>query len=103
MEGVLESAELIQDAAQGPDVRLVCVWLVLAYLRGHVVRRALHREGVIGGALQHLRDTKVSKFDGIILGQEYILRFEISVKNLATMNILQRQAKLHKPIHDLRL
>ena len=89
VESVLESAQLIQDAAQGPDVRLIGIRLVLAYFRRHVVRRALHCERVVAGALQHLGDTEVPKFDSIILGQEYILRFEIPVKNLATMNILQ--------------
>ena len=103
MEGVLESAKLIQDAAQGPYVRLIGIRLVLAYLRRHVVRRALHCERVVARALQHLGYTKVPEFDSIILGQEYILRFQIPVENLAAVDILQRQAKLYKPIHDLRL
>ena len=39
---MLEGAELIEDAAKGPDVRRVIVRLRLAHLGGHVVWSALH-------------------------------------------------------------
>ena len=42
-EGMLESGHLIHTAAQGPDVRLVVVWLVGEQLRTHIVWRANHR------------------------------------------------------------
>ena len=67
MERVFECAQLIKDAAQGPNVRLVSVWFVLTHLGRHIVWRTLHGHCTIMGSLKHFGDTKITHFDRIIL------------------------------------
>ena len=100
VKGVFERAELVQNATQGPNIRLVGVRFILAHLGGHVVRCSLDRHGMVLGALQHLRDTKVTQLHRIALGQENVLRLNIPMQNLTTVNVIEGKAQLDEPVHD---
>lgn len=54
VEGVLKGEQLVQEAPERPDVRLVVVRVVLKNLRRHVVRRADARYREVAGAPQEL-------------------------------------------------
>lgn len=51
--------------------------------------------------LQHFRDTEITQLDGVARSEEHVLGFEISVKNLSSMDVLERHADLHEPLHDV--
>jgi hypothetical protein len=56
---------------------------------------------MILSAFQYFWNTKISNFDSIKFGQENILRFHIPMKNFSGVNIIQSQAQLDKPVHNL--
>ncbi len=59
LEGNLEGAHLIEDAAEAPDVALVIIRLSLAQLRRDVARRADHRVS-LALAVQDFADAEVA-------------------------------------------
>lgn len=103
VEGVAERAHLVEDAAEGPDVRLLVVGLLLADLRGQVVGRADGGLGAVVGVLEHSGDAEVADFDLSVLVHEDVLRLEVSVEDLAVVDVLYGQRHLHEPVHDLVL
>ena len=56
---MLEGAELVEDAAEGPDVALVVVGLLLAELGREVVGGADDGVGEVLGLVEHLGDAEV--------------------------------------------
>jgi hypothetical protein len=54
VEGVVEGGHFVEDAAEGPDVRLVVVGLVFEDLRRHVVGGSDAGSSKVLGALHHL-------------------------------------------------
>ena len=73
LEGVLQRAQLVQHAAEAPNVAFVIVRLVLAYFRGEVVRRAHRGLGELRGAAEHLGHAKVSELAPAICRHEHVL------------------------------
>mmetsp|Transcript_134984 Transcript_134984/g.305534 ORF Transcript_134984/g.305534 Transcript_134984/m.305534 type:complete len:253 (-) Transcript_134984:515-1273(-) len=72
-ECMLQHAELVQHASQGPDVRLEGVWAVFADLWRHVVRRAHHRYRLHHRSLQNSGDPKIPHFHNrSLVGEEDI-------------------------------
>ena len=53
VEGMAQRKELVQNAAQGPDVRLVVVWFVFEQFWRHVVGCPDAGFGIVQGAVQH--------------------------------------------------
>lgn len=51
--------------------------------------------------LQNPGNTKVSNLNLISLGHEDVLGFQISMQNLAIMNMLYSQSHLNEPVKDL--
>mmetsp|Transcript_18866 Transcript_18866/g.35991 ORF Transcript_18866/g.35991 Transcript_18866/m.35991 type:complete len:332 (-) Transcript_18866:15-1010(-) len=102
-EGVLEGAQLVHDAAQGPDIGLVRVRLVGAHLWGHVVRRAHEGIGKVFSAFHNLRNSKVPKLDHPSARQENVLGFEVPMKHLLAVDVVQAHCNLDEPLYDLRL
>ena len=51
--------------------------------------------------VQNLGDAEIAKFDDPGFGEEYILRFDVAMKNFPVVDVFQRQADLNEPIHDL--
>ena len=70
---MLQSGHLIDAAAEGPDVRLVVVWLVGEQLGAHVVGRANDSVSKVTGAVQHTRYAQVPHFDDVVLTEENVL------------------------------
>ena len=100
VKGVFKGAELIQDATQSPDIRLVGVRFILAHFWRHVVWCTLHRHCMVLRALKHLRNTEIAQLNRIALGQENVLRFNIPMQNLTTVDVIKGKAQLHEPVHD---
>ena len=70
---MLQRAQLVEDAAKRPDVTLVVVWLVLAYLRREVVWGADCRLREVLCVLQHLGNAKVPKLNHPFLRHKDVL------------------------------
>ena len=94
---MLEGCHFIKDAPQRPHIALVVVWLVLTDLGGEVVWRANGRLGQLLRVLQHACNPKVAELDQVVAGEEDVLRFEVAVKDLAVVHMLDGEAQLHKP------
>lgn len=77
VEGGLKGGHLVEDAAEGPHIRLVVVRLVLPHLGAGVVRRS--RLGVEQTLLGDFGDIHVSQFNCSVLVQEYIGALHISM------------------------
>lgn len=89
IKGVLVGAQLVQDAAEGPDVGLGAVGLLLADLRGEIVWGADHRHGKLGSVLLLLGDPQVPNLDGVGLAHEEVDGLDVPVQDLAGMQVLQ--------------
>ena len=61
LEGLLESAHFVEDAAEGPDVALLVVRLSLAQFRGDVARGPDHAHR-LALARQDLADAEIADF-----------------------------------------
>jgi len=68
---MLQSAHLIEQAADRPDIRLGVVAFVFENLGTHVVRSAREGRGHVHRSLQYPRDAKVADLDYFVL-QEYV-------------------------------
>ena len=84
-----QCAQFIQNAAEGPDIALSRVRQILTNFRTHIIRGALNCHRVIIRVLEDLRNPKITQFDCIVSSQENIRRFNVSVEDLAAMNIFQ--------------
>ena len=91
-----QGGHFVQHTPQGPEVWLVVVWLVLTDLRAKVVRCPNTGLGIVYRPFKDSGNSKVAKFDIESFGDEDILRLDISVKNMATMDIFESQADLEK-------
>ena len=60
----------------------------------------MHGHRVILCALKHFRNTEIPQFYRVALRQENVLRFDVSMQNLATVDVIKGKAELHEPIHD---
>ena len=87
-EWVVKGEKLVEHAAQAPDIAFAVIFLLAADFRAERVRStdgclaALHR------ARQDARDTKIAEFGGSRGRHEDVLRFEITVENLAVVAVL---------------
>ena len=100
---MLQSTQLIEHTAQCPYIRFERVWFAFTHFRAHIVWRAHHSWGCIVGSVQQLRNTKIAQLDCILLSQENVLRFDVSVKNLTSMDVLECCSNLYEPIKYLLL
>lgn len=57
---MVQRRHLVQNAAEGPYIRLVVVGLIVEEFRGHVVRRPDPRAGKVHRAFQYLRRVPIS-------------------------------------------
>ena len=103
MERLFQGAKFVQDHTKSPDVRLGSVWLTLTGLWRHVVGCSDDCHGHLSGRLKHLTDAKVADFDGFTPREEHVLRLDVSVDNLATVDVLEGHADLNEPVEYLLL
>mmetsp|Transcript_91424 Transcript_91424/g.282798 ORF Transcript_91424/g.282798 Transcript_91424/m.282798 type:complete len:272 (+) Transcript_91424:1-816(+) len=94
-----ERCHLVGDATQGPDVAAEGVRLLLADLRGEVVRSPDGRARTVLGVLQHAGNPEVSHLHRATAwpGQEDVLRLEVAVDDVPVVQVLQRQGCLGEP------
>ena len=93
---------LVNDAPQRPHVALVVVRLVLAQLRGQVVRRAHQRLGKVNRVRHHLGDAEVPNLRVAVLVEEYVLSLDVPVQNLEAVYVVQPQRGLQRESpHDI--
>ena len=100
---MFECAQLIENAPERPHIRRVTVGLRLAHFWRHVVRRAHHCERLCSRRLEHFRNAEVAELNRVVPGQEYVLRFQISVEDFACVYMLERHTNLEEPVHDFGL
>lgn len=86
---------LIQHGAEAVVIDAVAVGLAVQHLRTHVLSGAAVSLVQNVFAL-HFRQTEVCKLDVAVDVDEYILRLEISVDNVLSMNVLQAEEDLGK-------
>ena len=103
VEGWLLSAHLVQYHSQRPDVALEVVGLGLHYLRGKVVGCADYSPGILDCILKNLCDSEVADLDDALLRQKDILALEVSVQDLAVVDVLEPQTNLGEPLQHLGL
>lgn len=84
-EGVPERQELVQDAAQRPNISGEAVRLVIQDLRTHVQGRPDERRGQTRRSGQHFGRAKVSEHHATVVEEKHILALEIAVQNLLFM------------------
>ena len=91
-KGRQQADQLVDDTAQTPYVRLLIVLLLVHLLRTHVVRRSnigLSHQAfvvVLSVCLYYSRETKVAQFDVVVGVKEDVARFEVSMKNFASLD-----------------
>mmetsp|Transcript_19554 Transcript_19554/g.51820 ORF Transcript_19554/g.51820 Transcript_19554/m.51820 type:complete len:660 (+) Transcript_19554:481-2460(+) len=82
VEGHLQRAHLVEDAAHRPDVRGPRVGLLRDHLRAEVVRGAHERLRIGGRAVHDLRDPEVAQPRIPSLGQEDVAGLQVSMKDM---------------------
>ena len=97
---MLQCGHLIENTAKCPEVRLVVVRLVLTDLWAEVVGSAYAGFCIINRALQYPGNAKVPKFNIELAGDEYVLCLDISVQNMAAMDILESKADLKENVEN---
>ena len=101
LESVLQSAKLVKDDAQRPNIAFRRVRLTLTRLRTHVVWGSDDGLRSSMGILQNFTNAKISELDRHIARQENVLGFKVSVDDLALVNVLQGEANLNEPIENI--
>lgn len=96
-----QSAHLVQQHSKRPDVRFEGVGLRLDDLWREVVGSA-HDGLCFGlGLAQDTGDAEVSQLDHASLGQENVLRLQVTVQNLSIVDVLECQANLREPVEHV--
>mmetsp|Transcript_87141 Transcript_87141/g.255046 ORF Transcript_87141/g.255046 Transcript_87141/m.255046 type:complete len:245 (+) Transcript_87141:318-1052(+) len=99
---MLQHAELVEDAAQGPHIGLPVVGLASADLGAHVIRRPYDGHSSLRRTLQYPGDAKVAELDlGTATCEEDVGGLQVPVQHLLGVDVLKREAELHEPSHDL--
>ena len=79
LKGRPQSGKLIDDAAEGPDVGLLIVALVVDLLGAHVIGRADVGVGEHTIVVHHAGETEVADFDVVVGVKENVTGLEIAV------------------------
>ena len=103
IEGRAKRTHLVQKHANTPNVRFIVICVALHDLRAEIVRGAHNSRSHLGGRLEDASDAKVAKLDHPILHEEDVLGFDIAMKNLTIVTVLECQADLREPVKDLVL
>ena len=101
VEWWMKGAHFEEQNAEGPNVGLEAIWLILNDLRCEVVRRTNDRLCLRLGVTQDSCDTEISELDHVALRQENVLRLQVSVQYLAIMDVLERKTYLSEPVEHM--
>ena len=100
---MLEGAEFVKDAAEGPDVTFVVVGFFFAELGREIVRGTYNCMRHILCLIQQFCDTQISHFDPILPPQKHIGRLNIPMQYLILVQVPQPQTHLNKELPYLAL
>jgi hypothetical protein len=101
LEGMLERGHFVKNTTERPNIALVVVRLVLTDFRRKVVRGADSCTCKLMSAMKNACNAEVSELDDVFLRKEDVLRFQIAVKDLAIVHMLQGKANLDKHVQNL--
>lgn len=104
---MLEVADLVKDATEGPDVRFIRVRLVLVHLGGHVIwspdtlilARNAYSGGEVHSGVQTLGNPEVPVDQSLSLYKN-ILGLQIPMKDFLVMEVMKTEGKLGEPLVD---
>mmetsp|Transcript_19336 Transcript_19336/g.46101 ORF Transcript_19336/g.46101 Transcript_19336/m.46101 type:complete len:362 (-) Transcript_19336:430-1515(-) len=104
LERRLAGSHLIQDAPEGPYVRLGGVGPVRHQLRRHVVGGPHHGGRHLEGIAHVLGDSEVpDPHDRVAFIQEDVSWLEVPVDYVFLVQVVDRERELDEPVHDLLL
>lgn len=92
---------LIQDTTEWPNIRLLVIRLFLANLWWKIVRCSNCGLGTVICMLKYPGNTEITDLNGSILIHENILCLQVSMQDLAVMDVFNGQCHLHKPVKNL--
>lgn len=96
-----ESAHLVEDTAEGPDVALAVVRLVAPYLRTRVVRRPRLR--IAQAFFYDFGDVKIAELGLHVLEQEEISALHVAVQDVPHVEGLESAHDLDEHVPDFLL
>lgn len=100
LKGPLERTDFINDTAHTPNICFGRVKFLVNDFGRQIIRSPCHSLTLLPCWRENFRDAKVSNFDVEILVDENILRFNVPVEDLFTVNELNSQNQLEKPSDD---
>ena len=100
---MFQRAELEKDNAKRPNITLRRVWLALAGLGCHIVWRSDHGHCSLRSGIEYFGDTKVTNLDSLATCEEHVLGFDVTMDNLALVDVFESQAYLDEPVKDFLL
>ncbi|EPY34287.1 protein kinase [Strigomonas culicis] len=97
-EGALQRHNLVQQNTQRPDIRLLAVPLVVPELWCKVVGRAAEgvRDDARDGVVVLVTKPKITQFDQTRRCQQHVRAFNVAVKHLVAVDVVEREAQLQK-------
>ena len=99
-ERLFQSAQFIQDYTKGPNVTLGSVRLTLTGFWRHIVGSTDYSHGRLCRMIEDLADSEVSHLDRLRPCNENVLRLDISMNNLATVDVLKSHTYLNEPVEN---
>ena len=98
------SSQYVADDANAPHIRGIINILIIHHLRCHELGRAEHDAELVRGVVV-TSQAKVNDLDLVRVGcnAEYVLRFEVKVKNVATVHESDTITDLSHEVHTLAL
>ncbi len=95
-----QGCHLVENAAKGPDITFVVIWLVFANLWRKIVWRSNGCFRELIRIVKNTSNAKVAQFDKIFLGEKNVLSFEISVENFSIVDMLESKTDLNEEVQD---
>ena len=97
VEGAAPCQSLVENDAEGKNVRERRGWLHLQLLRGHVRERSA-RDGHGGGVIGHVRHAEIDDLDRVIGHHEDVAGLEIAVHQTTLVSGMQSAAGLQNDL-----
>ena len=88
-EGRSQRTKLVKHHSQAPDVRLEAVGTAFDNLWTKVVWGPDHTPSHVHCMCQHSRNSEIAHLNDVLLSHEHILALDISVQNLAIVDVFQ--------------
>lgn len=97
-EWMLISAHFIQNTTKSPDVALLIIRFFLTHFGWKIKGGSYHSIGKINLVLQNLGHSQITQSDVLVLSQENIHWFYISMQNLSFVQIIHSEADLNEEL-----